>query len=142
MLGTAVVEVRLEYRSLPHLSLALAVIDDGYAGPIQAGPSFMQAIPRGLPYLSTFTMSRRLSESNLADDSRTSQAMSERLWTDQSVGADVVFLSLVVRTPMINGVRHVPKWRPSKPSDLPVRYGMESGMPWFELGRYVHEREP
>ena len=92
MLDTALVEVRLEYRSLPQQSLVLTVIDDGYAGPIQAGPSFMQAIERGLPHLSTLTWGRRLSESNLADDSRTSQAKSERLWTDQGVKDDVRIL--------------------------------------------------
>ena len=45
--------------------------DDSYAGPIQAGPSFMQAITNGVSYLSTSTLGRRLSENDLADDSRT-----------------------------------------------------------------------
>lgn len=55
-------------------------MNDSYAGPIQVGPSFMQAIENGVPYLSTPTSGRRLSESNLTDDSRTKQVKSERLW--------------------------------------------------------------
>jgi len=38
------VKVGLGYRSLPHQSLAPTMMNDVYAGPIQAGPSFMQAI--------------------------------------------------------------------------------------------------
>jgi hypothetical protein len=41
---TTMVEVGPGYRALPHQSLAPRLTNDGYAGPIQAGPSFMQAI--------------------------------------------------------------------------------------------------
>lgn len=51
------------------------MMNDSYAGLIQAGPSFMQAI--GSLFVDIF-WGRRLSGDNLADDSRTKQAKSER----------------------------------------------------------------
>lgn len=74
------IEMGPEYRSSPHQLLAPMMIDDNYAGPIQAGPSFMQAVKDSAPYLLTSTCNRRLSESNLADHRRTKQAKSERWW--------------------------------------------------------------
>lgn len=38
------IEVRLGYWSLPHQSLVPTMMNDGYAGPVQIRPSFMQAI--------------------------------------------------------------------------------------------------
>ncbi len=72
MLDTAVDQVGLGYRSLPPRLLAMQ-------GQSKMGRASCRQLRGGLPYLSISNMGRRLSGSNLADDSRTSQAKSERL---------------------------------------------------------------
>lgn len=49
-------------------------------GNTHGGPSFMQVVKDSVPYLSICTLGRRLSETNLADHSRTKQTKSERWW--------------------------------------------------------------
>lgn len=71
------VDVRPGYRSLPLQSLAPTVVSDGYAAPVQNEPSTMQAMGDRRPYLSI--LYRRLSERDLADDSRKEVSVSERL---------------------------------------------------------------